>query len=176
MSLLRGIQGPLEACDAREHRKNTETSQSSTGQSLLLPQFALINHRRVKSITDYQVSYKTTDKDRMTICLRRSRAVSISRRHTAPIKMHNTRPLLPSSPITGGGAIKKGELVWIKWRYGKTYCEGIIRALNADGTFDIKYSHGIRQRSVPSDRIRLSGRGTGGTARLAARFLWSGRV
>lgn len=106
-------------------------------------------------------------------CLQHSRAVSTSRRHTAPSETQQGYCCCCRHQLhtTGGAAIRKGEMVWTKWRYGKTYCGGIIRALNTDGTFDISYSRGIQQRSVPLDRIRFTSQGVDGAVTLADRFL-----
>lgn len=58
-----------------------------------------------------------------------------------------------------------GDRVRAKWRNGFVYFPGVIGAVNGNGTFDIVYDNGVRGRSVPPDRIRLTAGGGAGEQR-----------
>lgn len=55
------------------------------------------------------------------------------------------------SPI---GEIQRGDRVEARFRGGRKYFKGKIMRVNADGTYDIAYDDGDRDRSVPAEHIK----------------------
>lgn len=49
-----------------------------------------------------------------------------------------------------------GDKLLVQWREQGSCYGGVIRTVNADGTFDIVYDDGIKERSVAPDRVHLT--------------------
>ena len=53
--------------------------------------------------------------------------------------------------------LRKGMPVSGNFRNGGTYYPGVISAANADGTFDVNYNDGDKEKGVPMARLRVRG-------------------
>lgn len=58
--------------------------------------------------------------------------------------------------------MRVGDRVLVLWLSGVLYYRGAVHAINENGTFDIDYKCGHKERSVALDRILRAGIGGAG--------------
>jgi hypothetical protein len=54
---------------------------------------------------------------------------------------------------------KEGDTIEARWRDGSRWYPGKVKAVNPDGSYNIRYHDGGRESGVPAKRVRRPGVG-----------------